>query len=184
MKALHKIAGHDDLRPSFRYIELKDKYFSVTDAHMLLRIPQEEVFTPETLAQLPEHCYFDSYFWNMSNVSKSKYQALQNGLIKCYNKDLKIIGFLPFLTLDEFNDKVGKYVDILTAIPSKDQRMMVNRISLNANYLKTMSDVMGGVPFCLEFNGENKGIVMEFSGSGAIGLVMPMLISQYDHSFN
>lgn len=184
MKELHKIAGHDDLRPSFSYIELKDKYFSVTDTHMLLRIPQEEVFTPEALAQLPEHCYFDSYFWKMSKVSKSETQFVYHDIIKCFDAKGKIIGLLPFITLDEFTLKAGKYPDILNTIPSKDQRKEVSRISLNASLLKIMSDVMGGVQFSLEFNGENKGIVMRFKDSGAIGLVMTMLISQYDHSFN
>lgn len=182
MKALHKIAGNNDLRKGMGYIQLKDGFFNVTDAHMLLKMPAEEVIDEEVLVEIPNHCYFEARMWNLSKIEKSKSQILKNDLIICLDKQNRTIGYLPFLTEQDFFEKNLMFPDFDKVLNSLGEKELIDEISFNPYLLKTICEVVGVYTgYKMVFYGKLKGVKIKFDDSKAIGLVMPQYINEFKY---
>ena len=180
MKPLHLVAATDDLRPALQHIQRLNNNFYVTNANILLKIPETEVLNTELLELLPSECYFHAEQWKNSKIEKSTFQVLNetSGLIECYTNSMKLIGYLPFLTAADFKEKiVGSYPNVEAAIPALDSDLVeIDQIAFNPGLLNILYTVMGKINFKLSFRGKNKPILLKFLGSEATGLIMPVML--------
>jgi hypothetical protein len=174
MKALNLITSKDSLRPQLQYIQLLDSFFNATDCHVLLKVPANEVMNEEILGQLPKEAYFSSNDWKNSKIEKSAYLKLNGSLIECLDRKFNTLGFLPFLTQEEFWSKAGKFPSFDQVIPNDENKEEILNISINPELLNNLYCANGKDTLQLTFFGKGRGAKIKFKDSSAIGLIMPV----------
>ena len=178
MKPLHLIASKNEFRPALHYIQLLDGYFNVTDCHTLLKVPQFEILPDSIINEIPKECYFLASDWKNSKIDKSSYFKINNNLIECMDNKFKTLGFLPFLDVNEFIQKVGKFPDINCVIPKDEFAEQMVNFSLNPELLNNIYNANGKDPIQLTFFGKNRAAKIKFKESDSIGLIMPMIFEK------
>ena len=179
MKKLHLIAGKDILRPSQHYIQVKNGFVYVTDSHTAIKAEITEVMP--IFEDMPSEYYIVAKDWaNMAKVQPFTLER-ENGYIKAVGKKSSFI--CPFMTLTEFTEKVGRFPDvnsILPSVPSLEVNTVVS-FGIDADLLKNLSDAMDALTVNIISRSCDKVMFVYHITEGEhkiIGLIMPVYIGQ------
>ena len=162
-------------RRALNYIQYKDGHFSATDTHIFIRIPASEIFQADIIEILPDECYFDYINWANCKMSKMGYSSFKNEMIEILDSKANNLGYLKIISKEDFIN-IGRYPDILAAIPKIENAKDVANIGFNPELLNKLYSVMNKATIKLTFFGGSKGILVQFNESKAIGLLMPIMI--------
>lgn len=171
MKPLHLVTSSKDLfKEKFEYIQFKDGKFIATNTRIVIISPQNEVLPEYIYEKLPNECYFLNSDWKNSKIDKALYFKIENNIIECMDNKFKTLGFLRFITKEDYENKFGIYPDVYRAIPEcieAKEKISLNPSLLNDLYLANNKTIMQ-----LEFSSGNRGIRINFKDSEAKGLIM------------
>lgn len=176
MKPLHLVtSSKDSFKERFEYIQFKDGKFIATDAHILIISPQNEVLPEYIYEKLPNECYFLNSDWKNSKIDKAFYFKIDNNIIECLDNKFKTLGFLRFITKEDYENKFGIYPDVNKAIPDCSEAK--EKISFNPALLNNLYLANNKTKIQLDFSSGNRGIRVKFENSEAKGLIMPIINS-------
>lgn len=177
MKALNLITDPKSYREHFKYIQLREGYFYATNGHILLKLPDSEVFPANLLAELDSEMYFEGSNWKDAKVaSMATYRKVGDSFELLDNK-MKFLGYLKPIKKEDFENKLSKYPDCNNVLyKSVIQNEDTKEVALNPELLDTLYKANGKKHLKLGFYGQNKGIKVSFQESEAEGLLMPMLL--------
>jgi hypothetical protein len=185
MKKLNLVCSTDSLRPVLNYVQYLNGYFIATDCHTLIKSPKAENFDIEGM---PDEFYINYKVWaEMVKINPYHFEITGN-LIKCVGKKGEY--FAPFMTVETFIDKVGKYFD--TSAVLGDTLMELSEvipaphIGINTKLIKQLSDAMGAEILCYFIRANDKPIkvVSIDADNKTIGLIMPIYIPDADNFRN
>jgi hypothetical protein len=175
MKALNILASKDQFRPCMNYIQLKDGFFNVTNGHVLMKSPVNEIFPDTIYEKLPGECYFLASEWKNSKIEKAVYYKFENNIIECLDSKFKNLGYLKFLDIENFEKEIGRYPNTENVWPVNAAE--IDKISFNPGLLNDIYIANNKEKLYLEFYGKNYGIIIKFENSETKALLMPMTIN-------
>lgn len=139
MKKVHVFAGNDELRPAFNYVQFKNGYFYATDAHIAGKFCADVVFDIEGM---PDEFYILAKdFKSMCAVNPLGFE-LRDGVISVIGKKSNFL--CPFLTAEQFANKVGRFPDVDSILPSVDRLTgTVTNFAFNAKLVSRIAEGFG-----------------------------------------
>jgi hypothetical protein len=179
MKKLHLIAGNDILRPSQQYIQVKNGYAYVTDSHMAIKAEITEVMP--VLEDMPLEYYIKATDWQSMVKVKPLFLERENGYIKAVGK--KDIFICPFMSATEFTEKVGRFPDVNSILPTVPD-LQVNTVvsfGIDADLLKNLSDAMDALTVNIISRSCDKVMFVYPITEGEpkiMGVIMPVYVGQ------
>ena len=179
MKALNLIIDSKSYREAFKFIQLRDGYFYVTNGNILLKSPASEVLPADLLSELASEMYFEGTNWKDAKVASMAFHKKQGDLFELFDNKSKSLGFLKPLTKEAFEKTTyGQRFPNCDDVMYKDDvpHQELKEISINPELLDTLYKSNGKKPLKLGFYGQNKGMKVSFQDSEAIGLLMPLLL--------
>lgn len=174
MRPIHKACGNDTLRPFLNYIQVKDGFVNVTDAHILLRLPVDEVF-PDGMIAPDEELYFHGKSWGALKFDKGFSMSRSENMFQSLGNGLEL--YLKAFKKEELN---FKFPDVMKVFPKEiPNPVAVSQIAYNPSLLTKLMQAWGvsikdGVK--LTFYGEEEKIIVSLNTSDpnyGVGLIMP-----------
>jgi hypothetical protein len=180
MKKLHLIAGKDIFRPAQQYIQVKNGFAYVTDSHTAIKAEITEVM-PELLEDMPTEYYIKATDWQSMVKVNPLFMERENGYIKAVGRKNRFI--CSFMTLTEFTEKIGRYPDVNSVLPSVPDMSenTVHSFGISPELLYNLSEAMGGGSVCVISKGDTKisFVYPIVHGEPKIfGVIMPIYIGQ------
>lgn len=178
MKKVHVFAGNDELRPAMNYVQFKNGYFYATDAHIAGKFRADAVFE---LEGMPNEFYILAKdFKSMVSVNPLGFE-LKDGIISVLGKKSNFL--CPFLTADQFTNKVGRYPDVDSVLPSVDRLTgSVTNFALNAKLVSRIAEGFGveSLLFMVRDNQPAGIYVTPISSEGVnmFALIMPLYFNE------
>lgn len=148
---------------------------AATNAHILVKLPIEELFPAETVAK-DEELYFEADMWASSKMDKAERIEREGLLFKVFDKRQKLVGIITALDKPTFEKSIGQYPDVDVVLPDeKLSPVAVPSIAFNHALLSSVCAAFGqGVEgFDYTFYGRDKCIKITHQESKGIGIVMP-----------
>jgi hypothetical protein len=180
MKKLELVVGSDkDPRENFKYIQFNaDGYVYATNGFVVVKCPIEEVLGQ--VAGLPTRFYVLGKDWGRFKFSTAvQFVSLGDGRLVGFNAKHEELGSIKVLSEDEFVAKVGRFVDIERAIPSKDAPLVdIPKLGINVDLLSSVCKALGFNSVKLSFRGENSIVQIEPNAENAglsVGYIMPLV---------
>ena len=183
MKKVHVFASNDELRPAMNYVQFKNGYFYATDAHIAGKFRADAVFQ---LEGMPEEFYILAKdFKAMTAVNPLGFE-LKDGIINVFGKKSNFL--CPFLTRDQFTQKVGRYPDIDFVLESAGSNLKAGHIpnaTYSAKLISRVSDGLGSdtISFYLGENNLKPAFVLsnDLSESVCLAIIMPVYVPDNVH---
>jgi hypothetical protein len=179
MKKLHLIAGKDILRPAQQYIQVRNGFAYVTDSHTAIKAEITEVMP--ILEDMPSEYYILAKDW--ANMAKVQPIALirEGNYIKAIGKKNTFI--CPFMDAATFSDKIGRYPDVNSVLPSIPDMSenTVHSFGISPELLYNLSEAMGGGSVCVISKGDTKVFFVYPIIDGEpkmFGVIMPVYVGQ------
>lgn len=164
---LHLITENENKnRPILTYILVTKEHIVASDAMQLVVFPTKSIFNDEFIKKMPKRFLIHNKHWkllyNSYGISIEKNRITIQ--FKYHKLDFEVIKETEYL----------KFPDWENIIPNPENMINeINRIALNPNILKTLSD-------CMIPNYEyNKGLKLKFNSQDTAILVKP-LINHYE----
>ena len=177
MKALNLIIDQKSYREAFKFIQLRDGYFYVTNGNILLKSPASEVLPAELLSELESEMYFEGTNWKDAKVASMAFHRKVGDTFELLDNKMKFLGYLKPITKEAFEKNVGRFPNCDDVMYKDDvPNQELKEISINPELLDTLYKANGKKPLKLGFYGQNKGMKVSFQDSEAIGLLMPLLL--------
>jgi hypothetical protein len=171
MKPIHKVVSKDELRPAMMHIQVKEGQVYATNAHVLIKLPVEEVFGENIIAN-DEELYFLGSLWAASKMDKAA-SVERDGLI-FYSKNNKglTIGTIVAVTADKIN---GQYPAVNVVIPTIESAKDIPCIGINPLRLVDLCSAISSnmEAFRYVFFGQTKSTIVINTESKGLGLIMP-----------
>lgn len=187
MKKLHTLCANDTLRPVMQYLEISNGYVYGTDAHILAKIPQSEVFGTEFFPKDAKF-YIEGKQWKAQKMYAAHSFVPQvnfekGGLIMALDKKGQTLGICQFFTQSEFEAKVGRYPDCERVLYSSDvMPENITQIGFNPDLFARLTEALEDKmkTFKLSFFGQRRAILVEHTNpdeyTNGIGVIMPIMI--------
>lgn len=139
MKKVHVFAGNDELRPAMNYVQFKNGHFYATDAHIAGKFRADAVFEIEGM---PDEFYILAKdFKAMAAVNPLGFE-LRDGVISVIGKKSNFL--CPFLNAEQFTNKVGRFPDVDSVLPSVDRLTgTVTNFAFNAKLVSRIAEGFG-----------------------------------------
>jgi hypothetical protein len=179
MKKLHLIAGKDILRPAQQYIQVKNRFAYVTDSHTAIKAEITEVMP--VLEDMPAEYYILAKDWaNMAKVQPFTLER-EGNYIKATGKKSTFI--CPFMDAATFSDKIGRYPDINSILPSVPDMSenTIHSFGISPELLYNLSEAMGGRSVCVISKGDTKiSFIYPITDHEPkiMGVIMPVYVEQ------
>jgi hypothetical protein len=188
MKKIHTLcATPDNLRPAMQYFEISNGYVYGTDAHILGKIPQNEVFGTEFFPT-DKKFYIEGKQWKAQKLFNAvSFQPVDNfeasGMLLAFDKKGQTLGICQFYTESDFMHKVGKFPNCEQIIYKEDAvKQEINAIGFNPELYNRLTEALEDKvrTFKLSFFGQNKAILVQHiapdTHTKGIGIMMPLMI--------
>jgi len=188
MKKIHTLCGNDSIRPVMQYFEISNGFVYGTDAHILGKIPQNEVFGTEFFPT-DKKFYIEGKQWK----NQKMYQAMYfkeisdfsiSGILMAFDKKMNVLGLCQFYTEQDFQHKVGKFPNCEQIIYKEDAvKQEINAIGFNPELYNRLTEALEDKvrTFKLSFFGQNKAILVQHTApdnfTKGIGIMMPIMIN-------
>lgn len=179
MKKVHLFCGNDDLRPAQKYVKYKNGYFYATDSHIAGKFAASEVFEFEGM---PNEFYIESgHFKTLAALKPYGINLKDSGTFIGMGK--KGTFLCPFLTAEQFDNKVGRYPDIEFVLSSSVFGGCHEQITLNPKLINRIAEALESESLTFLFDEQaNKciNVVDCRNMTRAICVIMP-IIAYEDH---
>ena len=187
MKKLHTLCANDTLRPVMQYLEISNGYVYGTDAHILAKIPQNEVFGTDFFPKDAKF-YIEGKQWKaqkmyMAHSFIPQLNFEKGGLIMALDKKGQTLGICQFFTESEFEHKVGRFPNCEQILYKEDAvKQDINSIGFNPDLYQRLAEALEDKvrTFKLSFFGQTKAILVEHTApdnyTKGIGIMMPIMI--------
>jgi hypothetical protein len=161
------------------YIEIRDGFATVTNAHVLIRADVSDVFAKDDLERLNGR-YIHYKQW--------EFLCKKDVLIGCvelddsgvYIKALTPLGVLRLKT--EFIKDFPKYDDIVNGAIENDGTLP--HVSMDAELVHTLSKALGEKKLTFAFGAEKKAILVRTEGSKWMAMIIPLLMNVMEESID
>lgn len=187
MKALNLLCSKNEpFRKQFEYIRLLEGNFYATDAIILIKVPFYEVIPRPLFDELTAHfggeMYFSAQNWKDAKVEKGcifKFKP-ECDLIEVFDNK-KSLGFLQVFSSSDFIKLYGTFPNCDNVLHKEDAtKENIEAISINPDKLSLLYNAMGKKSIKLTFYGPNRAIKVNFKESEAQGLIMPILLTEFN----
>jgi hypothetical protein len=187
MKKLHTLCSNDTLRPAMHYLEISNGYVYGTDAHILAKIPQNEVFGVN-LFPTDKKFYIEGKQWKTQKLFNAYvFAPIENfevsGMLMAFDKYGKTLGICQFFTQSEFEAKIGRYPNCEQVLYSSDvMPENITQIGFNPDLYQRLAEALEDKmrTFKLSFFGQNRAILVQHTApdnyTKGIGIMMPIKI--------
>lgn len=179
MKKVHLFCGNDDLRPAQKYVKFKDGYFYATDSHIAGKFAACEVFEVEGM---PDEFYIESgHFKTLAALKPYAVNLKDSGTFISMGK--KGTFLCPFLTAEQFDNRVGRYPDIDYVLNSSNFGGCHNKVTLNPRLINRIAEALESESLTFLFDEQNNrclNVVDCRNVTRAICVIMPIMTTE-DH---
>jgi hypothetical protein len=188
MKKIHTLcATPDNLRPAMQYLEISNGYVYGTDAHILAKIPQNEVFGVN-LFPTDKKFYIEGKQWKTQKLFNAYvFAPIENfevsGMLMAFDKYGKTLGICQFFTQTDFEAKIGRFPNCEQVLYSSDvMPENITQIGFNPDLYQRLAEALEDKvrTFKLSFFGQNRAILVEHTApdnyTKGIGIMMPIKI--------
>lgn len=187
MKKLHTLCSNDTLRPVMQYLEISNGFVYGTDAHILAKIPQNEVFGVN-LFPIDKKFYIEGKQWKAQKLFNAYvFKPIENfevsGMLMAFDKYGKTLGICQFFTQTDFEAKIGRYPDCERVLYASDvMPENITQIGFNPDLFARLTEALEDKmrTFKLSFFGQNRAILVEHTApdefTKGIGVIMPIKI--------
>jgi hypothetical protein len=188
MKKIHTLcATPDNLRPAMQYLEISNGFVYGTDAHILAKIPQNEVFGVN-LFPTDKKFYIEGKQWKAQKLFNAvSFQPVDNfeasGMLMAFDKHGKTLGICQFFTQIEFEAKIGRFPDCERVLYASDvMPENITQIGFNPDLYQRLAEALEDKmrTFKLSFFGQNRAILVQHTApdefTKGIGIMMPIKI--------
>lgn len=184
MKKVHVFAGNDCLRPAQTYVMFRNGYFYATDLHIAGKFRADAVFEIEGM---PDEFYIEAkHFKAMFSVNPIGYE-LREGVIYAMGKKGNYL--CPFLTADQFSNKVGRFPDIDYVLESAGSKLTAGYIpnaTYSAKLIGRISEGLGSDTLTFYFGETNMKAAFilsnELDQSVCLAIIMPVFVPENVHT--
>jgi hypothetical protein len=187
MKKIHTLCANDTLRPAMQYLEISNGYVYGTDAHILAKIPQNEIFGTEFFPT-DKKFYIEGKQWKAQKLFNAvSFQPVDNfevsGMLLAFDKKGETLGICQFYTEIDFYNKVGKFPNCEQVIyASNVMPENITQIGFNPDLYQRLAEALEDKmrTFKLSFFGQNRAILVQHiapdTHTKGIGIMMPLMI--------
>lgn len=182
MKKLHLATSNDSLRPVMQYIQVKNGFCYATDAHILVKVPINEVFGNNIFNNY-DCVYISGKEWKDQKMYKAVSFERKDNLLIAYDKKHQKLGMIEFLTTYQFEQKIGKFPDCEMILPTEDKpKEDLSLISFNPTLYARIGEALEETCqlFNLTFFGQRKAILIKHNKpeefTKGIAVMMPLAI--------
>lgn len=184
MKKVHIFAGNDCLRPAQTYVMFKNGYFYATDSHIAGKFRADAVFEIEGM---PDEFYILAKdFKSMCGVNPLGFE-LRDGVISVIGKKSNFL--CPFLTAEQFANKVGRFPDIDWVLESRGSVLEAGHIpnaTYSAKLISRVSEGLGSDTITFYFGETNTKAAFvlsnDLSESVCLAIIMPVFVPDNVHA--
>ena len=188
MKKIHTLCGNDSIRPVMQYCEISNGFGYGTDAHILGKIPQNEVFGSEFFPT-DKKFYIQGKQWKAQKLFNAvSFKPVDNfevsGMLMAFDKYGKTLGICQFYTEADFEHKVGRFPNCEQILYKEDAvKQEINAIGFNPELYNRLTEALEDKmrTFKLSFFGQNKAILVQHTApdnfTKGIGIMMPIMIN-------
>lgn len=169
-----KACSKDHIRPALTHAFVRNGFIYATNAHIAVKQSLYHIHDLDTeQCEAIEGKYFSEHL--LKQLEKCEIvQFKKDGVHTVFGNTKAVYQYS-----DCGNDQ---YPNVDAVLPAIDRIDQVSKIGLNPTYLKIISDVMmnNDNRFGLEFNGQNKAIVVTAFGydrEHQMGIIMPLMFN-------
>jgi hypothetical protein len=188
MKKIHTLcATPDNLRPAMEYLEISNGFVYGTDAHILAKIPQNEIFGTDFFPT-DKKFYIEGKQWKAQKMYQATYfreisDFSVSGMLMAFDKKMNVLGICQFYTEQDFEYKVGKFPDCEAVLYKNDSKpFSIDSIGFNPELYSRLTEALEDKmkTFKLSFFGQNRAILVQHTSpeefTKGIGIMMPIKI--------
>jgi hypothetical protein len=182
MKKLHLATGNDSLRQTMQHIQVKNGFCYATDAHILVKVPINEVFGGVITQE--DEIYILSKDWKDQKMYKAAYIFKSNNILTAFDKKMVKLGMLEFMSKETFEDKIGRFPNCESILPEDDKPVVdLGKISFNPSLYSRICEALEDSCqlFNLTFFGPNRCILVKHNKQDeftkGFGMMMPIIIN-------
>ena len=182
MKKLHLATSNDNLRPAMQFIQVKNGFCYATDAHILVKVPINEVFG--SIVTNEDEIYISAKEWKDQKMFKAVYIFRNGNILTAFDKKMIKLGMLEFMEKETFEDKVGRFPDCERILPEENKPIVdLGKISFNPSLYARICEALEDSCqlFNLTFFGPNKAILVKHNVqeeyTKGFGIMMPLFMA-------
>ena len=179
MKKLHLATGNDNLRQAMQHIQVTGGFCYATDAHILVKVPINEVFGGIVTDQ--DEIYILAKDWKDQKMYKAVHIFRNGNILTAFDKKMNKLGMLEFMEKETFENKIGRFPNCEAILPEDNKPVVdLGKISFNPSLYARICEALEDSCqiFNLTFFGANKCILVKHNKQDeftkGIGLLMPM----------